>query len=103
VRRIVIGGAAALAACGALGMAPAAVQASSASAATWTRQAPAVRPSPRAAAVMAYGAAAGTVVLFGGDSYQGNYLGDTSVASSRAGAPRWRGHSSTTQSNSLTT
>jgi hypothetical protein len=33
---------------------------------TWTKQAPAVHPSPRADAAMAYDAATGTAVLFGG-------------------------------------
>jgi hypothetical protein len=66
VRRIVITGGAALAACGVLGLAPAAVQASSASAATWTKQAPAVHPPARTGAAMAYDAATGTVVLFSG-------------------------------------
>jgi hypothetical protein len=76
VRRIVIGGAAALAACGVLGMVPPAVQASSAPVATWTRQAPAVHPSARQGAVMAYDAATGTAVLFGGNR-AGHLLGDT--------------------------
>jgi hypothetical protein len=45
--RMVIAGAAALAACGVLGMVPPAVQASSASAATWTQQHPATSPPAR--------------------------------------------------------
>ena len=79
VRRIVITGAAALAACGVLGMTPAAVQASSASPATWTQQAPAVHPTARIAMAMAYDAATGTAVLFGGCGcpQRVRYLGDT--------------------------
>ena len=61
-----IAGAAALAACGVLGMAPAAVQASSASVPTWTKQAPVVHPLARNEPAMAYDAATRTVVLFGG-------------------------------------
>jgi hypothetical protein len=48
-----------------LAVQPAAL-ASSAPAPTWTQQAPATSPSPRAGASMAYDAATGTVVLFGG-------------------------------------
>ena len=66
VRRIVIAGAAALAACGALGLAPPAAQARSASAPTWTNQHLAVHPAARTGAAMAYDAATGTAVLFGG-------------------------------------
>ena len=53
VRRIVTAGAAALAACDVLGMAPAAVQASSASTPAWTQQAPPVHPAGRDFASMA--------------------------------------------------
>src|SRR5215472_16536143 len=42
----------------------------------WTKQAPAARPSARDQAAMAYDAATGTVVMFGGLS-NGKYLGDT--------------------------
>jgi hypothetical protein len=43
---------------------------------TWTKQHPAVHPSPRDEASMAYDAATGTVVLFGG--FNGNnYIDDT--------------------------
>jgi hypothetical protein len=77
VRRIVITGGAALAVCGVLGLAPAAVQARSASAATWTRQAPATSPPPRYEASMAYDAATSDVVLFGGVNAAGRYLGTT--------------------------
>src|SRR5215472_4159431 len=78
VSRIVITGAAAvLAAGGVLGMVPAAVQASSASVPTWTQQAPAVHPSARIAQAMAYDAATGTVVLFGGHNSRRGALGDT--------------------------
>lgn len=68
VGKIVTAGAAALAACGVLGMAPAAAQAGSASAPAWTKQAPATRPPGRDGAAMAYDAATGTVVLFGGST-----------------------------------
>ena len=66
VRRIVIGGAAALAACGVLGTAPAAAQARSAADPAWAKQHPASYPYARYAAAMAYDAATGTAVLFGG-------------------------------------
>ena len=75
-RKIVIAGSATLAACGVLGMAPPAVQASSASPPTWTQQHPAVHPPARAGAAMAYDAATGTAVLFGGNN-PGGQLGDT--------------------------
>jgi hypothetical protein len=65
VSKIVITGAAALAACGVLGMVPPAVQASSASVATWMKQHPASSPPAGYGAAMAYDAATGTVVLFG--------------------------------------
>src|SRR5215470_6701038 len=68
VRRIVIAGAAALVACGVLGMAPAAAQASSASGPTWTQQHPASHPSARSDAAMAYDTATRTAVLFGGET-----------------------------------
>ena len=71
VRRIVITGAAALAACGVLELGPVAVQARSTPAATWTKQAPAASPPARASAAMAYDAATGTVVSFGGDGTHG--------------------------------
>src|SRR5215472_15671987 len=76
VKRILIAAAAVLAACGVLGMVPAAAQASSASVATWTKQAPATHPPARAQAMMAYDAATGTVVLFGGANNR-RVLGDT--------------------------
>jgi hypothetical protein len=66
VRRIAIAGAAALAACGVLGMAPAAVQAGSPSIPGWTKRASATSPVDRVDAAMAYDAATGTAVLFGG-------------------------------------
>src|SRR5207302_2463029 len=60
------GKAAALAMVGILGAVfPAAASASS-HALDWTKQAPAVHPSGRGATPMAYDAATGTVVLFGG-------------------------------------
>jgi hypothetical protein len=65
VRRIMTGGVP-VAACGVLGMAPAAVRASPASVPTWTHQTPASHPSARFGVPMAYDAATGTVVLFGG-------------------------------------
>jgi len=77
MRRIVITGAAALAACGVLGMVPAAVQASSASAPTWTKQAPAAHPTKRVSPAMAYDAATGIAVLFGGATTAGFPIGGT--------------------------
>ena len=71
LRGIVITGAAALAACGALGMFPAGGQAGTTAAATWTEQAPATSPPARAGEAMAYDAATGTVVLFGGEGLHG--------------------------------
>jgi hypothetical protein len=72
--RIAAAGAAALATCGMLGMTPA--QVSSASTQTWTQQDPAVHPPARDCAAMAYDAATGTAVLFGG--YRSNReAGDT--------------------------
>jgi len=65
-RRIMIAGAAALATCSVLGMVPAAAQASSASNPTWTKRLPPVHPVGRYGGSMAYDAATGTVVLFGG-------------------------------------
>jgi hypothetical protein len=66
----------ALAACGVLGMAPAAAQVSlvstpwtqqhPATALTWTRQHPASQPSARGGPAIAYDAATGTAVLFSG-------------------------------------
>jgi hypothetical protein len=73
--RIVIAVAAAMAVCGVLGIAPSAVQASSASTPTWTQQALAVHPTARVAQAMAYDAATGTAVLFGGFGSQ--LVGDT--------------------------
>ena len=74
VRRVTVAGAAALAA-GVLGTAPAAVQASSASGPAWTRQHPAAHPAARFSPAMAYDAATGTAVLFGG--LNRSYDGDT--------------------------
>ena len=69
---------AALAAAGVLGMIPSAVQASSGSDLVWTRQHPAVHPPARYAAAMAYDAATGTAVLFGGTTNIAHVeLGDT--------------------------
>lgn len=76
VTGIVIAGVAALAACGVLGMAPAAALVSSASVPAWTQQVPAASPPARLDASMAYDAATGTVMLFGGAGRHGN-LGDT--------------------------
>lgn len=75
-RTFVIAGAAALVRCGMLGMAQAAAQASSASVPDCTKQAPAISSPVRSLASMAYDAAAGTAVLFGGNAGSGN-LGDT--------------------------
>jgi spermidine/putrescine-binding protein len=74
VSRILIAGAAALAGCGVLGTAGA--QASSVTAATWTKQTPAAHPSARYLSAMAYDAATGTEVLFGGLA-DGKYPADT--------------------------
>jgi hypothetical protein len=80
MKRIMIAGAATLAACGGLGLAPAAAQASSASAPTWTKQHPAVHPYLRWGASMAYDAATGTAVLFGGYTrHRNEYSADTWV------------------------
>ncbi len=77
VRRIVIAGTAAMAMSGVLGMAPAA-WASSAPVPAWTQQHPAASPPARRDAAIAYDAATGTVVLFGGNSTQSHSnLGDT--------------------------
>jgi hypothetical protein len=53
------------------------VQASSVLAATWTQQTPATSPPVRDAAAMAYDAATGTVVLFGGGQGRAGNLSDT--------------------------
>jgi len=68
---------AALAACGVAGAVPSAALAGSTSVPTWTRQAPAIHPTARWNASMAYDAATGTAVLFGGASPTGHFLGDT--------------------------
>src|SRR5580693_5544846 len=65
-RRRAVVAVAVLAACGVAGAVPSAALAGSSSAPTWTKQAPAASPSARAAAAMAYDAATGTIVLFGG-------------------------------------
>lgn len=77
VRKIVIAGTAALAACGVLGLAPAGAQASSASIPTWTKQHPATSPPARAGAAMAYDAASGAAVLFGGGGGTTGIFDDT--------------------------
>ena len=77
VSRVVTAAIAAMTACGVVGMVPPAVQASSAPTPTWTKQAPPVRPSARRGAAMAYDAATGTVVLFGGSAQGAAQLGDT--------------------------
>ena len=60
-----------LAAGGVLGVVPSVGQASTAPAVTWTKQAPAASPSARVDAAMAYDAATGNLVLFGGDGDHG--------------------------------
>ena len=60
-------GAAAQAAVGLLGAVPPAVASASAQAPDWTKHLPAVHPPAEAGAAMAYDAATGTVVLFGGN------------------------------------
>jgi len=67
----------ALAACGVLEMAPAAALASSASVPTWTEQHPTASPPGRENAPMAYDAATGTVVLFGGQTSDIHFFADT--------------------------
>jgi hypothetical protein len=49
-----------------LGLSPAVALASSSSAPNWTRQFPTTSPPARSVAAMAYDAATGNVVLFGG-------------------------------------
>ena len=78
VKRILIAGVAVLAACGVLGMVPAAAQGSSASVPAWTQQkTPTSHPSARSQAAMAYDAATGTTVLFGGATDCCHLFGDT--------------------------
>ena len=77
VSRIMIAGAAALTASGVLGMAPLAAQASPTVAATWTKQAPATKPPGLFLASMAYDAATGTAVLFGGETTREVFYGGT--------------------------
>jgi Galactose oxidase, central domain len=67
-----------LAALGVQGASPSVAQASSSSALNWTKQAPAASPSAREAVSMAYDAATGNVVLFGGLGAT-RILGDTWV------------------------
>jgi hypothetical protein len=74
--RMMIAGAAALAAGGALVVTPASARAGSAAEPTWTKQAPVAAPPARYGEAMAYDAATGTVVLFGGQSRTGRF-GDT--------------------------
>jgi hypothetical protein len=64
--RIVSAGMAALAGLGVVAMVPPAAQAGAAPAATWTKQAPATRPTRLSGAAMAYDAATGTEIMFGG-------------------------------------
>ena len=73
-RRIMIAGAAALATCGVLGMVPAAARASSASHPAWTKRLPPVHPAGRYGGSMAYDAATGTAVMFGGESVHGGFF-----------------------------
>jgi hypothetical protein len=71
-------GAVALAAVGVVGAVPPVVASASAqSAPNWTDQTPAAHPSARIDMAMAYDAAAGNVVLFGGTYDGNNDLGDT--------------------------
>ena len=78
VKKILTAGAAVLAACGALGTVPAAAQASSAPAPAWTQQKTATsHPPARSQAAMAYDAATGTIVLFGGATDCCHLFGDT--------------------------
>ena len=68
--------AAVLAACGVAGAVPASAVGSS-PVPDWTKQAPAVHPTALTNAAMAYDAATGTVVLFGGAGRRGSMLGGT--------------------------
>jgi hypothetical protein len=77
VRRFVIAGAAVVAVCGVLAVAPPAALADSAVALDAAPQASVAHPPPLIGASMAYDAATGTVVLFGGQAYGRGYLGDT--------------------------
>src|SRR6266568_8646495 len=65
-RRLTAGAIALLSVVGVLGVFPPAVQASSSLGSNWARQAPASSPPARSNAAIAYDAATGTVVLFGG-------------------------------------
>ena len=58
-------------------MDPAAARARSAADPGWAEQALASHPAARFGAAMAYDAATGTAVLFGGDGHRGRKLGDT--------------------------
>jgi hypothetical protein len=69
--------AAVLTACGVAGAFPSAALASSSSAPDWTKQAPPTRPPALSDASMAYDAATGTVVLFGGGGPRSSILGGT--------------------------
>jgi hypothetical protein len=76
-QQLTAGAVALLAACSVLGIFPSAVQASAGgSVPTWTRQHAAIHPPARSGAAMAYDAATGTAVLFGGTTF-GHNLGDT--------------------------
>ena len=75
-RRLTAGAIALLSVVGVLGVFPSAVQARPSLGLNWTRQAPASSPPARANAAIAYDAATGTVVLFGGRGANGPF-GDT--------------------------
>jgi hypothetical protein len=64
-----------LAAVGRPGVSPAVAGTGPSPGLTWTKQAPAASPPAGESAVMAYDAATGTVVMFGG--FDGNFLADT--------------------------
>jgi hypothetical protein len=74
--RLAAAGAALLAASGVAGVSPKVAQAASQPVLNWTRQMPATHPSARLRAAIAYDAATGDVVLFGGTGGRG-ILGDT--------------------------
>ena len=76
-RRWVAVVAAALAACGVAAACPSVALAGSSSAPDWTKQAPATHPPARWYAAMAYDAATGTAVLFGGVNVHGNTVSGT--------------------------
>ena len=76
-RRCAAGVVAVLAACGVAGAAPSAALAGSSSGPRWTKQAPATSPPGLFVTDMAYDAATGTAVLFGGETTGDHLFGGT--------------------------